>query len=93
MKENHLGKYLKSKRVKAGFTQSDVSEKLGLSSPQLISNFERGLCSPPLNHLKKLVSLYGLDPDELLKVMLHSRLKVLEKAIYGQKKRKQIINL
>lgn len=91
MKKNELGLYLKKKRVIAGYTQWDVADKLGYSSAQLISNFERGLCSPPPNQLKKIVTLYGLNPEELLQIMLQERLRVLEKSIYGRKKRSQTI--
>ena len=40
-----LGDYLQSKRMKVGLSQGDVATKLGYSSPQFISNFERGLCA------------------------------------------------
>ena len=39
-----FGAYLKSKRTKAQLSQTEVSEALGYTSPQFISNFERGLC-------------------------------------------------
>lgn len=65
-----LGDFLQSKRVKSGLSQGDVATKLGYSSPQFISNFERGLCAPPLNKLKMLVQLYDLNGEEVLKLML-----------------------
>lgn len=83
-----LGDFLQSKRVKAGLSQGDVATKLGYSSPQFISNFERGLCAPPLNKLKLLVQLYGLNGDEVLKLMLKEQEKHLRKALGLAKKKK-----
>ena len=84
MKKNKLGKFLKDKRVKADLTQWDVANKLGYSSAQFISNFERGLCSPPLNQLKNIVDLYDLNPDELVDLMMEERQRLIEKSIYGK---------
>ena len=47
-----LGPFLKKARSKMGLSQRDVADKLGYTSPQFISNVERGLCSPPLKKLK-----------------------------------------
>jgi transcriptional regulator with XRE-family HTH domain len=83
-----LGDFLQSKRVKAGLSQGDVASKLGYSSPQFISNFERGLCAPPLNKLKLLVQLYDLNGDEVLKLMLKEQEKHLRKALGLPKKKR-----
>lgn len=76
-----LGEFLQSKRIKAGLSQGDVATKLGYSSPQFISNFERGLCAPPLNKLKLLVQLYDLNGEEVLKLMLKEHEKHLRKSL------------
>lgn len=76
-----LGDFLQSKRTKAGLSQGDVAAKLGYSSPQFISNFERGLCAPPLNKLKMLVQLYDLNGEEVLKLMLKEHERHLRKAL------------
>jgi transcriptional regulator with XRE-family HTH domain len=83
-----LGDYLQSKRIKAGLSQGDVASKLGYSSPQFISNFERGLCAPPLNKLKLLVQLYELNGEEVVKLMLKEHEKHLRKSLgLARKKR------
>ena len=87
MRKNHLGKYLQKKRINADMTQIEVARKLGYSSAQFISNFERGLCSPPLKQMKKLTNLYDLDPGEVIDIMMKERLEILEKAFYGRRKR------
>jgi transcriptional regulator with XRE-family HTH domain len=46
-----LGTYLKDVREDANLTQADVSHKLGYTSPQFISNIERGISVVPLKTL------------------------------------------
>ena len=84
-----LGNYLKNKRNETGLTQSEVATKLGYSSPQFISNFERGLCSPPLNNLKTLVKLYKIPVEEIMTLILEEQESILRKALSGAGKRKR----
>ncbi len=65
-----LGLYLKDKRVSSGLSQNSVADKLGYTSAQFVSNWERGLCSPPMDILNKLIKLYKLDAKILMKCML-----------------------
>lgn len=83
-----LGEYLQAKRTKAGLSQGDVATKLGYSSPQFISNFERGLCAPPLNKLKMLVQLYDMNGEEVLKLMMKEHEKHLRKALGLNRKKR-----
>lgn len=78
-----LGNYLKDKRSNTGLTQSEVATKLGYSSPQFISNFERGLCSPPLKNLKTLVKLYKIPVEEIMTLILDEQESILRKALSG----------
>lgn len=74
-----LGTYLKDKRIQSGLTQSEVSTALGYTTPQFVSNFERGLCSPPLQALAILVSLYKINPEELIDIILdHEKIMLRE---------------
>ena len=83
-----LGEFLQAHRIKSGLSQGDVATKLGYSSPQFISNFERGLCAPPLNKLKLLVNLYDLNGEELVRLMLKEHEKHIRRAIGLTKKKK-----
>jgi len=56
-----LGSTLCSARLAANLTQKTVSDKLGYSSAQFISNFERGIAAPPAAKLKTLAKMYGLS--------------------------------
>jgi len=83
----HLGRFLRQKRIGSGFTQAEIAGKLGYSSPQFISNFERGLCSPPLKNLKALVRLYRIDANELIRLILDEQRQVLTSTLLGSSRR------
>ena len=76
-----LGKYLKKQRVLAGYSQGDIGKKLGYSSPQFISNFERGNCAPPLVALKTLVNLYKMNVEEVIDLILKEQESYLRQKI------------
>ncbi len=76
--QKEFGFYLKERREVAGLSQSEVARALGYSSPQFVSNFERGLCSPPLPALKKICELYKLVKKDLLERILRQEREYLE---------------
>lgn len=59
------GEYLKNIRLKSNFSQGEVARKLGYSTAQFISNWERGVSKPPVTILKQLSKIYSKNPDEL----------------------------
>jgi len=65
-----FGAYLAEHRHKRGLSQGAVAQSLGYSSPQFISNFERGLCTPPNKKLQKLIKLYGVPKTEVVDMRL-----------------------
>ena len=60
-----LGEILKTLREKAGLTQSDAASALGYTTPQFISNVERGIAMPPIKTIPKLARLYNTDASYL----------------------------
>lgn len=60
-----LSEYLKTKRIATGLTQSEVATRLGYTSPQFISNWERGVASPPAFIIKELAKIYQISADDL----------------------------
>lgn len=68
MKNKHrgFGRYLREKRREAGLSQQSVASALGYSSPQFISNLERGTCPIPLNRARQFIDLYKIDQDEFV---------------------------
>ena len=83
MKSQHsiVGRYLREQRVKSSLTQSQVAESLGYTSPQFISNIERGLCSAPAKHLRGFLKLYHIELDELVSVILKQEEENLRRAL------------
>src|SRR6478609_5227134 len=79
-----LGDYLQKMRLEANLTQRYVSLKLGYSSAQFISNFERGIAVPPVKKLKVLIKLYGLNPSELIDLINTTERNILSSAL-GEK--------
>ncbi len=76
---------LKVLREKAGLTQSELSVKMGYSSPQFISNIERGLANLPPAKFKAASKVLGVSVKELVTLRLKADKARLMKR-YGGKK-------
>ncbi len=74
----HVGKFLKTKREKASLTQQDVSRQLDYTSPQFVSNWERGVSLPPTDVLPRLAALYAIGAKEMVDVMHKYRQQVID---------------
>lgn len=78
-----LGTYLKEKRETSNLTQSEVALKLGYTTPQFISNIERGISNVPLKALKTLIELYKVQPDEVIEILLQQKKRQLKDLLLG----------
>lgn len=65
---NRSAALLKSARELKGKSQSELANLAGVHT-QFVSNWERALCMPPKNKLKKLVGLLSIDPKNLIKAI------------------------
>jgi len=63
-----IGRFFKEKRIEASLSQVYIASSLGYDSPQMVSNWERGLCAPPYDALKKIVELYGLSKKDVVEI-------------------------
>ncbi|MES2963226.1 MAG: helix-turn-helix transcriptional regulator [Bdellovibrionota bacterium] len=88
-KQMAMAEYLKEKRAKANLTQSDVASKLGYSSPQFVSNWERGLAKPPVFVLRDLTKLYRVPANEMFSVLLAEVESDLRTEFYSSKSRRR----
>ena len=61
-----IGKKLKDARMKSGYTQESVAEKVNVSR-QTISNWENEKSYPDIISVIELSNLYSISLDELLK--------------------------
>lgn len=84
-KNHSLGIFLQQQRLKKGMSQGDVAKELGYSTNQFVSNWERGLCAPPLDSLAKLTMLCEINRDELMQVMMEDAKRQIEKKLTFQK--------
>ena len=74
-----LGENLAKYRKKAGYSQEELADKLGVSR-QAVSKWERGEASPDTENLIALSRLYGVTLDELVnKESSESETKTSEK--------------
>lgn len=68
-----FAKLMKSSRKKLNLTQKDISEKLGLSSSQMVSVVERGECYYSADKLRKVCSILDLNYNKTVKVMVSEK--------------------
>ena len=66
IRSKHVGHFLKSAREKSGLTQHDVARSLHYSTPQFVSNWERGISLLPLDVLPKLSEVLQMSSKQLL---------------------------
>lgn len=56
-----IGYFFKNARIDSDLSQVELSQKLGFKTSQLVSNWERGLCAPPMNSISKMIEIFNLE--------------------------------
>lgn len=74
---------LRELRLKAGLSQKQVTDELGLTSSQYLSNAERSKCSISPFYFKKLARLYKVEPE----LFMNAHMARLEKMARAEMKR------
>jgi transcriptional regulator with XRE-family HTH domain len=64
MRQKHLGQIIREAREKAGLSQEELAQRVGLTQGAL-SFIERGLVEPRLSTLLQLFDALGLSPEVL----------------------------
>jgi transcriptional regulator with XRE-family HTH domain len=64
MRQKHLGQIIREAREKAGLSQEELAQRVGLTQGAL-SFIERGLVEPRLSTLLRLFDALGLSPEVL----------------------------
>lgn len=62
-----VAEFFKKARENANMTQKEISDKLGYSTPQFISNVERGICLFPMAKVKEFVKVTKCSAKDLKK--------------------------
>lgn len=73
-----LGTLLKEKRIEKGITQMSLAKELGYSSPQFVSNWERGMCSPAFDTLPTVCKILGIPKKEIIEIIIDETRSELE---------------
>ena len=63
-----------------------VADRLGYSSAQFISNWERGLSSPPMKTLNVLAQMYKVSTEEIFQAILAITMSTTEASLRRQYK-------
>lgn len=80
-KSKNTALYLKRKRISAGLTQGQVALKLHYDGAQMVSNWERGTCNPPVDKLSKILKVLRIDPEEYIEFVLEEQRQILRKSL------------
>jgi transcriptional regulator with XRE-family HTH domain len=81
-----IGNFLKGHRKNSGLSQKEVSDILGYSSSQFISNIERGVAGPPTDVFLKMVSIYKIPEKQVVDFLISEQKKALSKLFKKRKK-------
>jgi transcriptional regulator with XRE-family HTH domain len=76
--------FLKSARIRAKLSQRDVSNKLGYTTAQFVSNWERGISTPPVKDLKTLCKMYKVDFEMTVNMLISTKVNDLTRSILEQ---------
>ena len=72
-----LGKKIRQLRFKAGLTQEQLAEKLGIG-PQAVSKWENAVAMPDITTLPLLAEIFGVSIDDLFDLTTEQRLNRIE---------------
>jgi transcriptional regulator with XRE-family HTH domain len=72
-----LGKKIRTLRLKAGFTQEQLAEKLGIGA-QSVSKWENGTTMPDVALLPYLAEVFGVTIDDLFDLTVEQRFNRIE---------------
>jgi transcriptional regulator with XRE-family HTH domain len=73
-----VGTFLKKRREQAGLTQRAVSDHLGYSTAQFVSNWERGVSMAPMQALPQLAHICAVPAKEMIAVMHRYQKEICE---------------
>ena len=83
-----LSQFLKEKREECGMSQLEVARQLGYSSPQFVSNWERGIVAPPIDTIAILIDLYKIQPSHVIQKIVEDTKEYLDGHLSTPKRRK-----
>ena len=79
-----LGKKIRQLRFKAGLTQEQLADKLGIG-PQSVSKWENAVAMPDISALPLLAEIFGVSIDDLFDLSAEQRLNRIENRLDTEK--------
>lgn len=83
-KSSSVSEFLREARLKSGLSQAELSEKLGYTSPQIVSNWERGLCWAPLDKLYDISQILKLNKAQLIDLLMAEQEALIRSKVMGK---------
>ena len=80
MNDYRFGNYIYELRAKAGLTQSELAQALGVTN-KAVSKWESGRSKPTTDVIRKLASLFQISVDELLQKQEDARMAEITKIV------------
>jgi transcriptional regulator with XRE-family HTH domain len=81
-----LGNFFKNQRQKSGLSQWEMAEALGYETAQVVSNWERGVQSPPFAKLTDVCKLLKVSPDAMIRKLLNVQQSIYTSSLKSSKK-------
>lgn len=81
-----IGELIRKHRKAKGYTQLELGQKLGYTSPQFVSLFERGFSKVPVEVLGQLVVILGLPEQQILTLLIDEHSESLKKEVFAGKR-------
>jgi transcriptional regulator with XRE-family HTH domain len=82
---NKFGSFLKNMRERRDVTQADLARKLGFGTSQFISNWERGICEPPMYAIPIIAEYLAIPKRKMVSELLELTKSSLERRFQGHK--------
>lgn len=87
MKTNYVGRLAKEARLKANMSQADVAVKLGYTTSQYVSNWERGLAPFSPKIAKRFCQITKCNIHEMFKALVAEQREKTKEALFNKGKR------
>jgi transcriptional regulator with XRE-family HTH domain len=78
---SEVANLLKKGRIQSGYSQQHFAEKLGFTSGQFVSNWERNLAKIPPTSYKKICTVLKMKKELLFEALVNDYRKDLRKIL------------
>ena len=79
----HISKIMKRARLDAQISQKELAAHLGYISPQMISNWERELCGPPMDAVKASIKYLNVNKAQIKAALIKDYEADLDEGLRG----------